>query len=161
MFTLGIRDRRGDSIPAGDVLPAHSPGVLYFVGVAIIAFSYAGVCTFTNIRRDMNSPPSFTTAAAFGVAGSTLALFLVGVTGYAVLGTIINGNVVLCLKGHDIRVAADVFALFCAQQLDGLGYWIMDEHDSVQDYGKRTYFLFLSSSSVITACRIIIAQDLQ
>ncbi|XP_050048245.2 uncharacterized protein [Dermacentor andersoni] len=159
MLTLGIRDRRGDSIPAGDFLAAHSPGVLFFAGVAIIAFSFAGVCAFTNIRRDMKSPTSFTAAAAFGVAGSTLALFLVGVTGYAVLGTIINGNVVLCLKGQDIRVAADVFALFCAQQVSGLGYWIMDEHDSVQDYGKRVAWsrAKLATPLALGACLLALA----
>ncbi|XP_070383660.1 uncharacterized protein [Dermacentor albipictus] len=157
MFTLGIRDWQGDSIPAGDVLPAHSAGVLFFVGVAIIAFSFAGVCTFTNIRRDMKSPPSFTTAAAFGVAGSTLALFLVGVTGYAVLGTIISGNVVLCLKGRDIRLAADFFAVFCAQQLDGLGHWIMDEHDSVQDYGKRVAWSRAKLATPLALCACLLA----
>ncbi|KAL1486197.1 hypothetical protein MTO96_031498 [Rhipicephalus appendiculatus] len=46
--------------------------VLYFVGLGVLAFNFAGVCGFTNIRRDMKAPPCFTKAAAFAVAGKLL-----------------------------------------------------------------------------------------
>ncbi|XP_075727434.1 uncharacterized protein LOC119165261 isoform X3 [Rhipicephalus microplus] len=66
LFDLGslIGDVSGLSKGVKDVTSA-----LYFVSLGILAFNFAGVCEFTNIRRDMKAPPSFTKAAAFGVAG--------------------------------------------------------------------------------------------
>uniref|UniRef100_A0A6M2D843 Putative amino acid transporter n=1 Tax=Rhipicephalus microplus TaxID=6941 RepID=A0A6M2D843_RHIMP len=133
LFDLGslIGDVSGLSKGVKDVTSA-----LYFVSLGILAFNFAGVCEFTNIRRDMKAPPSFTKAAAFGVAGSTLALFIVGVTACAVLYPF-NGNVVLIFNTRNVRIAAHFFTVTCFDQLTNLSDLILGEYDRVEDYGKR------------------------
>ncbi|KAL1482532.1 hypothetical protein MTO96_033732, partial [Rhipicephalus appendiculatus] len=134
----------------------QSRGVLYFVGLGILVFNFAGVCGFTNIRRDMKEPPCFTKAAAFGVAGSTLALFVVGVTACAVLGPF-NGNVVLSMLGRDVRIAADIFTVICSEQAMYITYLIMGEYDRVEDYGKRVAWSRALRTSPLVLCAGVIA----
>ncbi|KAL1486193.1 hypothetical protein MTO96_031494 [Rhipicephalus appendiculatus] len=131
-------------------------GALYFVGLGIMAFNFAGVCGFTNIRRDMKAPPCFTKATIFGVAGSTLALFVVGVTAYAVL-KVISGNVVLSLSRRDIRIAANFFAIVCTDPMMNLTYLIMGEYDRAEDYGKRVAWSRVLRMSPLVLCAGVLA----
>ncbi|KAH8031017.1 hypothetical protein HPB51_012485 [Rhipicephalus microplus] len=148
LFDLGslIGDVSGLSKGVKDVTSA-----LYFVSLGILVFNFAGVCEFTNIRRDMKAPPSFTKAAAFGVAGSTLALFIVGVTAYAVLYPF-NGNVVLILNTRNVRIAAHFFTVTCMGQVSNLSDLILGEYDHVEDYGKRVAWRRARISAPLALC---------
>lgn len=142
--------------PFGAIPFLDSPGVLYCVGWGIMAFNFAGVCGLTNIRRDMKSPPCFTKAAAIGISGTTLILFVVGVTGYSLLA-LVSGNVVLCLNERDIRLAAHFFVIFCADQAVNLAHLIREEHERVQDYGKRMAWSRVKLSSPLALCAGLLA----
>ncbi|XP_075727433.1 uncharacterized protein LOC119165261 isoform X2 [Rhipicephalus microplus] len=148
LFDLGslIGDVSGLSKGVKDVTSA-----LYFVSLGILAFNFAGVCEFTNIRRDMKAPPSFTKAAAFGVAGSTLAFFIVGVTACAVLYPF-NGNVVLIFNTRNVRIAAHFFTVTCFDQLTNLSDLILGEYDRVEDYGKRLAWRRARISAPLALC---------
>ncbi|XP_037524573.1 uncharacterized protein LOC119401715 isoform X2 [Rhipicephalus sanguineus] len=60
---------------AGHVVPGRSvfgerSAVPFFVGLGVIAFNFAGVSGFTNVRRDMAAPSNFRRAAGYSVAAS-------------------------------------------------------------------------------------------
>ncbi|XP_037524574.1 uncharacterized protein LOC119401717 [Rhipicephalus sanguineus] len=156
LFTIGSLSLPLNLSSFLGTVPGQSRSVLYFVGLGILAFNFAAVCGFTNIRRDMKAPPCFTKAAAFGVAGSTLALFVVGVTAYAVL-TVVTGNVVLSLNGRDTRIAANIFTVMCTEQAMSLTYIIMGEYDRVEDYGKRVAWNRAKRSSPLALCAGLLA----
>ncbi|KAL1470952.1 hypothetical protein MTO96_004510 [Rhipicephalus appendiculatus] len=82
--------------------------VPFFVGLGVIAFNFASVSGFTNVRRDMAEPSNFKRAASYSVAGYTAACLLIGVMGYAAFGVLVNGNVIMSLNSEKTRVAAHI-----------------------------------------------------
>lgn len=112
-------------------------GASFFASLGILAFNYANIASFTLLRRDMEAPANFNKAAVGSVAGHSLSCLVVGAVAYGTFGALVNGNIVLSLDSAGVRLAADIFLVFVSASTMILIYVTLDEHDSLNDYGRR------------------------
>lgn len=136
---------------------AAPPAVPFFVGLGVIAFNYASVSGFTNVRRDSATPSHFKRATGYSVAGYTSACLLVGVMGYAAFGRLVSGNVIMSLNSERTRTAANFFLTMSVLPTGNIVAFTLDEYDGIEDYGKRTVWSRAKMASPLMVCACVLA----
>lgn len=147
---------------AGHVVPGRSvfgerSAVPFFVGLGVIAFNFAGVSGFTNVRRDMAAPSNFKRAAGYSVAGYTAACLLIGVMGYAAFGVMVSGNVIMSLNTERTRVAAHILLSVGYTPTANLISCTLEEYDKVGDRGKASVWSRAKMASPLMALACVMA----
>ncbi|KAH7939244.1 hypothetical protein HPB52_009442 [Rhipicephalus sanguineus] len=147
---------------AGHVVPGRSvfgerSAVPFFVGLGVIAFNFAGVSGFTNVRRDMAAPSNFRRAAGYSVAGYTAACLLIGVMGYAAFGVMVSGNVIMSLNTERTRVAAHILLSVGYTPTANLISCTLEEYDKVGDRGKASVWSRAKMASPLMALACVMA----
>ncbi|KAH6924784.1 hypothetical protein HPB50_024710 [Hyalomma asiaticum] len=129
----------------------------FFVGLGVIAFNFASVSGFTNVRRDMATPSNFKRAAAYSVAGYTAVCLLIGAMGYAAFGGLVSGNVIASLGSEGTRVAAHILLSIGYLPTGNMISITLEEFDNVEEHGKATVWRRAKTASPLMLCACVLA----